>query len=424
MYTTRAYIRIQRPAFKSLTHHIRNHASSVAADYSPGGASEVSLVEIRSARAYCLDLLKKFDTPSYTLLPFIPSPSQTAYIALRTFNLELALIPDSVSTPQIGKLRLQFWRDNITSIFEGRPPKQPVAVLLHHALTSLRRRTEGKGIRGASLSKSWFMRIISAREKQFLENGGYVNLEAVERYAESTYSTLLYLTLQSLPLSSLTADHLASHVGKAAGIATVLRGIPLLAFPPPSNHHSNSSLGGVGLAQDALGAAHQRQRQGVVTLPLDIKVETGLKDEDVFRQGAAAPGLRDAVFKVATRASDHLITASSMLSRLRKGQDVGHEFEHEGEEGHIYPNPDSSINEDNSVYKDLNYLEKAAAQKQLSEWDQVRKAFPVLLGPYISTKLWLERLEKVDFDIFREELRRREWKLAWRAWWAHRKGYF
>ena len=136
---------------------------------------------------------------------------------------------------------------------------------------------------------------------------------------------------------------------------------------------------------------------------MDVKVETELRDEDVFRQGASAPGLRDATFKVATRASDHLITASSMFSRLRAGQDAGHDFEHEGEEGHIY----------------------AGEQPQkLSQREEVAKAFPVLLGPYISTKLWLERLEKADFDVFRSELRQREWKLPWRAWWANRKGYF
>ena len=134
-----------------------------------------------------------------------------------------------------------------------------------------------------------------------------------------------------------------------------------------------------------------------------MKVETELRDEDVFRQGASAPGLRDAVFKVATRASDHLITAYSMFSRLRTGQDAGHDFEHDGEEGHVY----------------------AEEQPQkLSQREEVAKAFPVLSGPYISTKLWLERLEKADFDVFRSELRQREWKLPWRAWWVNRKGYF
>ena len=62
----------------------------------------------------------------------------------------------------------------------------------------------------------------------------------------------------------------------------------------------------------------------------------------VLRRGAEAEGLRDAVFEVATRASDHLITAQQMLSNLRAGKDVGHDFEHEGEEGHEYDALESS----------------------------------------------------------------------------------
>ncbi|KAL9121028.1 MAG: hypothetical protein Q9187_002414 [Circinaria calcarea] len=338
---------------------------------------------------------RKYDSPSYTLLPFIPPSSQTAYLSIRAFNLEIARIADTVSTPHVGALRLQFWRDNVNSAFAGRPPKQPVAILLAHVLNTLSARTNGR----SSLSKSWFMRVIAARE-QYLTNAPYPTLDALEKYAESTYSTLLYLTLQSLPLSSLTADHLASHIGKAAGIAAVLRGLPLLAFPPPPNHHSNNA-GLSPMVQDQRG----RRAQGVVTLPLDVMASTGVREEDVLRQGAEALGLRDAVFTVATRASDHLITARSMLDNLRRGEEVGHGYEHEGEEGHIYASSQSSTK----------------SNTQLAE---VEQAFGVLMGPAVSTGLWLERLQRVDFDAFREEVRRREWRLPWRAWWAFRRRRF
>ena len=61
---------------------------------------------------------------------------------------------------------------------------------------------------------------------------------------------------------------------------------------------------------------------------------TGLQEEEVFRQGGSAPNLREAVFTVATRANDHLITAREMLKNLKGGLDVGHEFEHSNEEEH------------------------------------------------------------------------------------------
>ena len=298
----------------------------------------------------------------------------------------------------MGALRLQFWRDNIASTFDGRPPKQPISLLLAEGLESLSRRSNGE----SNISKGWLMRVISARE-QYLNSAPYPTIEVLEKYAESTYSTLLYLTLQSLPLSSITADHLASHIGKASGIVAVLRGLPLLAFPPPPNHHSNNS-GLSGMVQDQRG----RQQQGSVTLPLDVMASTGLREEDVFRQGAEAPGLRDAVFQVATRASDHLITARSMLSNLRKGNAVGHDFEHEGEEGHIYDEEASKVSS------------KSSTKTQFAE---VEQAFGVLM-PAVSTSLWLDRLQKVDFDIFRDELRRREWRLPLKAFFAYRRKAF
>ncbi|KAL8930715.1 MAG: hypothetical protein Q9208_000586 [Pyrenodesmia sp. 3 TL-2023] len=291
-------------------------------------------------------------------------------------------------------MRYQFWRDTINSAFALSPAKQPVAVLLASVLASLRQhQNSARNPTKPSLNKSWFLRLISTRENHST-NAPYPSLTHLENYAENTYSTILYLTLSALPLHSLTADHIASHIGKAVGITAVLRGVPLLAFPPPPNHHSNTL--GLGGTLDT-----HRKQQGAVTLPLDVMAEAGVKDEDVLRYGAEAPGLKDAVFKVATRASDHLITARQMVKNVQGGGDVGHAFEHEGEEGH-------------DDYAGGKESDKAAQQSI-----EVDRAFGVFM-PAVSTRLWLERLEKADFDIFDEGLRRRVWRLPWRAWWAYR----
>lgn len=279
---------------------------------------------------------------------------------------------------------MQFWRDTVTKALAGSPPKEPVAILLAKAAEDLYNRTDGK----ARLSKNWFLRVINTRE-QYLNNPPYPNLAALESYAESTYSTLLYLTLSSLPLASVTADHLASHIGKASGIAAVLRGLPLLAFPPPLFQGANNS---------AKGSSIGSSRQGTVLLPLDIMAEAGVKEEDILRQGSAAAGLRDAVFTVATRANDHLITAREMLANLRAGGDLGHEFEHQDDEERNYSSQQLSV----------------SAQAQL---DDVERAFGLLM-PAVATQLWLDQLEKLDFDIFAPNLRRTDWRLPWKTYWA------
>lgn len=255
------------------------------------------------------------------------------------------------------------------------------------------------------MSKTWFMRIISEREK-YMDGRPYPTIESLERYAENTYSTLLYLTLQGLPVGSVAADHIASHIGKAAGITAILRGLPLIAFPSPPNHHSNktSSVGGT--------LNTQRRTQGSITLPLDVMARAGVREEDVFRVGAEAPGLRDAVFEVATRASDHLITARQMLKNIYAGQDVGHAFEYEEEEEHQY-----------QQQYERGGGAAGGKNKTAQQREEIDRAFSVFM-PAVATELWLKRLQKYDFDIFREELRRREWRLPWRAYWGFRRRMF
>jgi NADH dehydrogenase [ubiquinone] 1 alpha subcomplex assembly factor 6 len=232
---------------------------------------------------------------------------------------------------------------------------------------------------------------VNTRE-QYLGNRPYPTLESLETYAENTYSTLSYLTLQAYPLASVTADHLASHIGKATGIAAVLRGLPLVAFPPPPPTHHTSN---------AVGASSGSAPQGAVLLPLDVMARTGVQEEQVLRQGSAAPNLRDAVFEVATRANDHVITAREMIKNLRQGLDVGHEYEHSNEQDHDY----------------------GVVEKPGTEMRAISHSFGAMM-PAVSTALWLERLEKVDFDVFHDSLRKTDWRLAWKAYWAFKRKSF
>ncbi|KAG9191284.1 hypothetical protein G6011_09372 [Alternaria panax] len=313
----------------------------------------------------------------------MPQSSRDAYLAIRAFNVDVARVADTTSTPTIGMMRMQFWRDTVAKALAGTPPKEPVAILLAQAAEDLHERSGGK----ARLSKNWFHRIINTRE-QHLGNPPYPTLSALESYAENTYSTMLYLTLSALPQASLTTDHIASHIGKAMGIAAVLRGIPLIAFPPQQPLGTSNSMTG-----------QSGPTQGAVLLPLDVMAEANVREEDVFRQGASAPGLRDAIFTVATRANDHLITAREMLSKLKSEGTLGHEFEHQNEEEHQYSVQQMSTGQ----------------EAQLAE---VEQAFGVFM-PSISTQSWLDRLQGVDFDIFDASLRKVDWKLPMKAYWAY-----
>lgn len=290
-------------------------------------------------------------------------------------NLELVRLPELVSNPTIGALRFKFWQESIDNTFAGRPPREPICILLHKGLRELEERA---GAAKKQSVKFWVSRLVKTRGRH-MDNRPFASLESLEDYAESTYSTMMYATLALMPVESTHLDHLASHIGKACGIVAVLRGIPVLASP----------------AQPVVtpsGAEAPSTREPSLLLPLDIMAEEGVKEEAVFRDGPTAPGLQDAVFKVATRANDHLITAREMLRRLKDGDDAGHEFEHQEEAAHVY---------------------ESSEQRDVPT--DIRRSFGIFVEA-IPAARFLENLEKANFDPF--AVGSSGWRLPWRIWQA------
>ncbi|KAI9671440.1 MAG: hypothetical protein M1831_004349 [Alyxoria varia] len=426
-----------RAQFIVSTKHVRHYTEPAIAGVSPD--------ETRSARQYCSNLLRRFDTPSHTLQTFIPpGPPRDTYLSLRALNIDISRIADTTSNPQVGRLRMQFWRDAVSKALERKPPKEPVAVLLAYAAstssapstastsTSTTSTTSTGGVsipkkQQQNLSKGFLKRVIDERDKR-LHNPPFPDLTTLESYAENTYSTLLYLTLQGIGIrASVAADHVASHIGKAQGITAVLRGLPLIAFPGPPNKHAN---------QAAFGGVGEAGRQGAVMLPLDVMARCGVREEDVFRKGAEAAGLRDAVFEVATRASDHLITAREMVENLRKGEGVGHDFEHaddvERTEGGAAGDSDSismgaashdANSKPNGAASSSSSSSSLSSNKNSRDLQDVESAFGVYM-PAVATQLWLDKLQKCDFDVFDDRLRTSDWRLPLWAWWAFRRKVF
>lgn len=324
-------------------------------------------------------LIRKGDYEAYLIRQFVPNPARDAYDALRTLNLELARLPETVSNPTIGRLRMQFWRDAVNNTFAGSPPREPISIVLYKAITDLAERSSSGS---AKSLKFWLLRLISTRE-QHMDNRPFPSLAALEDYAENTYSTLMYMTLAAMPMRSVHVDHLASHIGKTCGIVATLRGIPVLAAPAQP-------------IESRSGVEAHPTRNPALLLPLDVMAEVGLREEDVFRKGPGAAGLQDAVFKVATRANDHLLTAREMLENVRAGRGPGHEYEHEGETEHVYT-------------KEGDGHDGAARD--------IRRGFGALLEAVPAAE-YLSRLEAADFDPFKVKP---SWKLPWRIWQALRK---
>ena len=316
---------------------------------------------VESARQYCLQTLRRYDYPSYLLHSSCPARGRDAFLALRALNVDLALIPDQVSQALVGRMRYQFWTETVDKVFRGIPPAQPVATLLHHCIST----------QDAQLTKPYLLRMISERERR-IDDMSFATVDQLERYSERTHSTLLYLQLESLGVRIPQVDDTAQHVGLATGIVSVLRGF----------------------------AYYLEKRQ--VVIPAEICTEHDLKQEDLLRAigatsntasaGSTAtvgarldPGLRkrlqDATFTLATRANDHLISA------------------------------------DVRIRDDFPQLAKklASSTRSTSTGTEVSDASSVLAAR-LPPKLFLERLEKCEFDPTDPRLLKREWTLPYRLW--------
>lgn len=60
----------------------------------------------------------------------------------------------------------------------------------------------------------------------YLNDVPFPSVSSLEAYGENTVSSLFYLFLESTNVREISFDHVASHIGKAIGIMTLIRSIP------------------------------------------------------------------------------------------------------------------------------------------------------------------------------------------------------
>ncbi|XP_018300375.1 NADH dehydrogenase (ubiquinone) complex I, assembly factor 6 [Mycetomoellerius zeteki] len=227
---------------------------------------------------YCLQLVRKSDYENFLCTLLLPHSIKSAAFAVHAFNTEVAQVEDQVSNSRIGAMRLQFWTDALNGIYNGNPPKSPVALELHRILQQHK------------LSKRYFKRLIDARLSK-LSNSIFMDLESLERYCDYTTSSIYYLLLEAQGTASVNADHAASHFGKAHGLVTLIRSVPYNA------------------------------RKRVMILPQDVLLKHSISSESIF-QGQSSAGFKDAVLEIASCAKQHLKLATSLRKTAGKNLKV------------------------------------------------------------------------------------------------------
>ena len=224
-------------------------------------------------------LARAADYDRYLAALFAPVQSREALFALIAFNHEIARIPEAVSEPMLGRIRLQWWREALEAAYAGAPARRhEVALPLADAI-----QTHG-------LDRAAFDALLDAREGD-LEPEAPPDLAALERYADATGGALTALMLQATGAERAAALEAARRVGTAWALIGTLRAAPRMAA------------------------------QGRVMLPADLLAAAGLTAEDVsagraFERWAAAA---EPVARHAAALLDAARTARRTLPRQGRG---------------------------------------------------------------------------------------------------------
>lgn len=246
------------------------------------GGTPAASSSLRAALSYCVRQVRAYDYHHYLCLLHLAPAVRKAAFTFRAFNIETARAMDVVSDPWTGLMRLLWWKEAVDKVFGNKLVEHPVA----QALSSV--------IADHKVSKHWLKRSVEARINDANREEGTIpgTSAELERYAEDTQSTILYMTLQAGGIQSTVADHAASHIGKASGLLLLLKALP---------HHVNKQ-----------GTVHY--------IPASVAEECGLL---ITREGGrsevrAGKRLPDAVFKVASVAEAHLHKARELASSVPK----------------------------------------------------------------------------------------------------------
>lgn len=151
-------------------------------------------------------MVRKHDPDRFLLSLFMARQSEAIW-ALYAFNHEIARTRELVTETRLGLIRLQWWRDALAAVYDGKP------VLKHQVLEPL-----AEAIAAHRLPREHFDSLLYAREFD-LEDRPPATLEGMVNYADFTSTPLVKLALQ---IGGEQADENAARAGATAYALTGL----------------------------------------------------------------------------------------------------------------------------------------------------------------------------------------------------------
>ena len=172
------------------------------------------MVKRMMSLTYSGNIVRQQDSDRFLLSLMVPSRFRSALWALFAFNYEIAKTREVVSETQIGLIRLQWWREAISEIYEDKPVRQHEVV---EALTQV--------IKEYNLPREDFDALIYAREFD-LEGVTPANLEGLLHYCDYTTTPLYRLVLQIINESS--DESVLKEISVHYALIGTLRAVPYM----------------------------------------------------------------------------------------------------------------------------------------------------------------------------------------------------
>lgn len=183
----------------------------------------------------CRDLVERGDPDRYAAVRGMPEPVQAKLLPILAFNIEVSRAPWVTQEDMIAEMRLQWWRDALEEIAQGKPVRS------HEVTTPL----------AAALAPQLAQELdhLVAARRWDIYSDPFEDADHQDSYLRQTGGTLMWAMAASL--GATNADPIR-HFGMAVGAAGFLKAVPEL-----------QARGKAPLLEDGLPGIYQIARKGM-----------------------------------------------------------------------------------------------------------------------------------------------------------------
>jgi len=159
----------------------------------------------------CAEVVERGDPDRFMAAMAAPAQARKILFPVYAFNIEISRVPWVTNEPVIAQMRLQFWRDILDEIAQGKTPKT------HDIVTPLSGFLDAKSVK-------FLDQLIEARYWD-IQRDPFDNMDDFNRYIEKTAGNLMLVTARALGRAE---ENTVMDFAYAAGVANWLRAIPAL----------------------------------------------------------------------------------------------------------------------------------------------------------------------------------------------------